>query len=148
MARETNARAWIEEAAEESTRRGVPTHSQENLARAFVHSTRRAGFVIVVANQMQEPVHEKEIQLQREADVDTCGLPRGGIRRDDHLAKQPRRPGPSHIESQHVSRASDPEVALVKSPYFTIADHGDVKVAIPASQHGERALRDGTETRR
>jgi len=65
-----------------------PANSREDLSRALVHSTRRARLMIVVSDQMQEAVHEEEIQFLREADVHTGGLPRSGIGRDDHLAKQ------------------------------------------------------------
>jgi len=44
--------------------------------------------MIIVSDQVQEAVHEEEIQFLREADVHTGGLPRSGIGRDDHLAKQ------------------------------------------------------------
>jgi len=104
--------------------------------------------MIVVTNQMQEPVHEKEIQLQREADVDARRLPRGGVGRDDHLAKQARRPWTIHIERQHIGRPPDPEIARVESPDLTITDHGDVELAIRPSQQGERTPCDPAEARR
>jgi hypothetical protein len=85
---ETSARAQIEEPDEESIRRGASTDSREDIARTLVHSARFVRPMIVVSNQMQEAMHEKEIQLQREADVNARRLPRSGIGRDDHLAKQ------------------------------------------------------------
>jgi len=88
VADELSAHAPIEEPAEESIRRGAPVDTREDLSRPLVHSTRRTRLMIVVSKQMQEPVHKKEIQLQREADVDTRRLSGSGIGRDDHLAEQ------------------------------------------------------------
>jgi len=86
---EASERPSIEEPGEEPRGRWPASRPREDLVFPFVHESGLSRIMVVVPDQVQEPVHEEQIHLERERDTDTRSLPRGRVGGDDHLAEQP-----------------------------------------------------------
>jgi hypothetical protein len=52
-----------------------------------MHEPGLAGIMVVVPDQVQESMHQEQVQFERQGDTKTRSLPGRRVGRDDHLAK-------------------------------------------------------------
>ena len=109
----------------------------QDLARALVHPAGAARLVIVVAGQVQEPVHDQQVQLGGQRHPEPPRLARRRLHGDDHLAPEPARTGAGEVEREHVGGPADAEIARVERPDAPVVHHRDVDLTVGPAEGGE-----------
>ena len=109
----------------------------QDLARPLVHPAGAARLVIVVAGQVQEPVHHQQVELGGQRYPEPPRLARRRLHRHDHLAPEPARARPGQVEGEHVGGPADAEVARVERPDPPVVHHRDVDLTVGPAERGE-----------
>jgi hypothetical protein len=104
-----------------------------------VHPASLARLVIVVAGEVQQPVHDQQVQLGGQRHPEPARLARRRLHGHDHLAPEPGRTGAGQVEREHVGGPPDAEVARVERPDAPVVHHRHVDLTVGPAECGEGA---------
>ena len=121
----------------------------ENCPLALVHEAGLDGIAVVVTDQMEHPVGDQQIQLDRERYAEAMRLSPGSLGRDHDLTdERSRDPGRLEREREHVRTPDDAPVTAVETRDGRVAHDEHIDVARRPAERGECALRGPGESRR
>jgi hypothetical protein len=103
-----------------------------------VHEAGLEGIAVVVADQVEHPVDDQQVQLGRERNANAMGLAPGCLGRDHDLANErDRDPRRLERERQHIGAPDDAPVAAVETRDGRVVHHQHVDGAGRPAQRPE-----------